>query len=847
MQEYRDLFFDEVNSSLDALSELLSKLRHDPNNKNFINEIFRIIHTVKGMAATMTYNSIAKLCHKFEETLDAYRKNPEPVSEDILDILQRALDTLFNLVELISDSAEEPQSCYVLADKLSKELENLVERSSEKKKKELLINQSAPTKVEVSIEFQKDCAMPCVRAFMATQLLERSGELLSSEPASSDFMDNPDLLSQGFKLIFKPKESLDTIHNKLQKISEVKLLEIKVLEPSDLSAEQSEMAEAVAPTPQNNPEAVKNPFQNLSEKQINELKAGKFKLFRIKLMLSDEVLNPAEQFQNIVKSFNDYLGQIVESYPSLAEIELRVKEHQAMHPLFEIVDRESKIDLHQSRELFKLEFILLINADPKSILDFMQDACELSKIQVDEIKLPADSTNQPTDTGTVDSNLAQIQSDLAKLSHESSEDTNHKNTHDVKTSFVRVNVAVLESLMNSVGELVINHNRLQSALGDVQDTETRSIMQYLHQVTTKIQQQVMSARMVPINQVFSRFPRFIRDIARSLGKLVELEIIGGETEIDRLMIDELNEILTHLVRNAIDHGIETADQRERFHKSSRGNIKLQAYSQGNNVFITISDDGRGIDTDNVKRKAIERGLLSLERAEAMSKEEIMDLIFATGFSTAAQVSDLSGRGVGMDVVKSRVSSLGGQVSIDSLITQGTTVKLSIPSTISIIQALIISHQGGWYAIPLSDIREIIQIRPLEQIRKLSNCEVMVMHNQTIPVIKLEDYLMVENVYCKLRSEDDTALVIMVEHHEKPIGIIVDSLICQQEVVIKPISNRANMQGLINGATVFGNGRVAMILNTERIIELYRSDKRMQYSPWGTERSDDDSWHFVLGK
>ncbi len=833
-EEYLDLFFDEVNTNLDSLSQQLSKLEKSPASAAIINEIFRIVHTVKGMAATVGFNSVAKLCHKMEELFDFFRKNPGAVPEPVIQCQIKALDSLFKIIEYISNSGEEQSICRTLSEAITKEIEAELAKLSNKS----LAMASAPAssvcsandkQIEIKVQFSDDCLMPGVRAFMTAQVLEKAGELVESDPPKEHFLDNMEIISHGLKAVIRSSKSVEQIQDRLMKISDVVKVEIAekrtVQDPTELLSTDLKTADIPEVSSNekfdsNNEQSPEELEKKLSDKQRTDLVAGTLKGFKVDLALTDEVSNVEEQFLNLINNLNDYLGQVIYSSPSLKELEEKKRSGTEPQKISNILTSQL------SSQKQKLHFVLLINGTHKNILDFLSDACELNKVEVKEIEFPG---LQKEIKGQPDNALEQ---ELKKAQTEEVKDLSFTKSGDVKTAFVRVNMATLESLMNSVGELVINHNRIKLAIGETATNEERSIIQYLHQVTTKIQQLVMSVRMVPVNQVFSRFPRFIRDISRELKKEVNLVLEGEETEIDRLMVDELNEIFIHLVRNAIDHGIEKADDRETSGKARAGKIKMSAYSQGNNVFITIQDDGRGIDPQNIKKKAVQKGLLTSEQADNLSSEELLDLIFTTGFSTAEQVSDLSGRGVGMDVVKSRVSSLGGQIFINSVAGEGTSVRLAIPSTISIIQALLIDDRNGLYAIPLTEIKEIVKINTRE-IYEIGYCQVIVQHNETIPILNLHKYL----DYSDQEKEADVLIhkefpVVVVTSEGKNYGLIVDALVGQQEIVIKPISNRANQEGLVNGATVFGDGRVAMIVNIDQVIKAYLREYEYRESSWG---------------
>lgn len=848
-EEYWDIFFDEVDTHLESLNKQITDLETSPDSTDVVHEIFRIVHTVKGMAATIGFNSIAKLCHKMEELFDFYRKNPRTVEKSTIEIEIKALDGLYKVVEYISENGEELPICTTLSDALSNELIDELQKlqsngdrktnKETKKSKKVSVKKSVPKqkeeipdgqKLQVKVKYAEDCQMPAVRAYMTTQLLERSGSIISSIPDKEHFVDNDDILTHGLMASVNSKESSEFLKNNLLQISDVIDVQIEISDETENTTEESTGENATIISEPVRYQLSVDPavlLEQINEKEKEDLFNSILKAYHIDLLLAEDVSNPEEQFINLINNLNDYIGHVIKSVPSLKELDILRQTLPSPQTITSIVNSVTTGEDHsKDKTRRRIQFILLINGTHKSVLDFLSDACELNKVEVKEIKIPTSTPTNNTENRSEDTK-EETKNDQPKPTENNAPKVKHS---DVKTTFVRVNLATLESLMNAVGELVINHNKIKLTLGENPSSEIMTTTQYLHQVTTKIQQLVMSIRMVPVNQVFSRFPRFIRDVSRELQKEVHLELEGESTEIDRIMVDELNEIFIHLVRNAIDHGLETAEERENLGKPKSGLIKMQAYAQGNNVFVTISDDGKGISPEKVKKKAIEKGILEKEQADALSKEEALNLIFATGFSTADKVSDLSGRGVGMDIVKSKVSSLGGQIVLNSNQGEGTSIRLSIPSTISIIQALLINNKSGLYAIPLSEIKEIVTIKIKEHVYTVGSCDIIVLHNQTVPIINLEKYLSPEDENNSISSLLDDCLVVVVASEGNQYGIIVESLVGQQEIVIKPISNRANLEGFVNGATVFGDGRVAMILNIENIIKIYLNDNPLDEIP-----------------
>ncbi len=379
---------------------------------------------------------------------------------------------------------------------------------------------------------------------------------------------------------------------------------------------------------------------------------------------------------------------------------------------------------------------------------------------------------------------------------------------------VRVDIEKLDSLMNLVSELIIAKNSLVSATNsdEANHNNFSEHIEYLESVTTSLHESVMKVRMVPIESVVSKFPRMIRDLQKTLGKKMELYMTGEETELDRTVVDEIGDPLMHLLRNAADHGLESAEVRKERGKPEVGSIFLDAYQDGNNVVIEVRDDGNGIDVDKVRAKAIERGTITPEQAENMSSKEIIDLLFLPSFSTAKQISEVSGRGVGLDVVKSKIEALSGEVEVKSKLGEGSTWIVRLPLTLAIIQALMVTVGGEKYAISLGSIQTIEDI-PANEIQFVQSKEVITLRGNVIPIIRLNDVLDIEST----KSPEDNLMVVIVKKGDKLAGLVVDELIGQQEIVIKSMGKYISKCKFISGATILGDGEVALILDANALI------------------------------
>ncbi len=392
---------------------------------------------------------------------------------------------------------------------------------------------------------------------------------------------------------------------------------------------------------------------------------------------------------------------------------------------------------------------------------------------------------------------------------------------------IRVDVKRLDDLMNLIGELVLGKNRLLKIYDDVEERyegeqfleELNQVVSSISLVTTDLQIAVMKTRMLPIGKVFNKFPRMVRDLSRELHKEIELVISGEETELDKSIVEEIGDPLVHIIRNSCDHGIEPPEERVKMGKPPKGTVQLKAYNEGNHIIIEIVDDGKGLDPDMLKMKAVEKGLISEKEADQMSDKEAYMLIFKPGFSTAAKVTNVSGRGVGMDVVKSNIEKLNGIIEIDSEKGKGTTLKLKIPLTLAIIQSLLVSVQEEYYAVPLASVLETVRITP-DEIQSVEGRSVLRLRDEVLPLVHLADLFDVERVF----SMGEHAYVVIIGLAESKLGLIVDSLVGQEEIVIKSLGEYLKGIEGIAGATIRGDGRVTLIVDVGALMDMAKSVK-----------------------
>ncbi|SFB23237.1 chemotaxis protein CheA [Clostridium frigidicarnis] len=667
--QYLSMFLEESMDNLQTLNETLLELEQNPDDIDKLNEIFRVAHTIKGMAATMGFSKMAELTHNMENILSKFRDGELTADQYVVTILFKCLDTLEQMVNNISEDAED-----------TTDIQTLI--------KELTALTSKDTKEEE--------------------------QLVSSE------------------------------------IIELNEYDISVL------------------------------------KQASE---RGFNVFDIKIILDENTLLKSARAFLIFKSLEEAGGEIIKSNPSSEDIE---------NENFE----------------FEIEIVYITNRELNETLDLVNSNSEIKNVEVVEIDFNKEKVND-TETETkekakeeqkvIKTEEKEIVKEISKpVTNVLKENTpSHKKAHQS----VRVDLERLDKFMNMVSELVIHRTRLEQISTNHRLTDLNETLEQVARTTSDLQDLVMKIRMLPLDIVFNRFPRMIRDLSLELGKEIDFVIEGQDTELDRTVIDEIGEPLIHLIRNAVDHGIEpTKEERVLNGKKPEGTIKLIAYQEGTKAVIKVQDDGKGINVEKVKAKAEKLGV----NTEAMSYNEIVNLIFMQGFSTKEQVTDISGRGVGMDVVKTKIASLGGTVDLISESGKGSTFIITLPLTLQIIKALLVKVGEETLAISLGYIDRVIDFTP-DLIKKTNNKEVLMYRDNVIPLIRVNEHLGINS------GELEKSFVVIVKVGEKVVGLLVDSLLGQQEIVIKPLGK--TLQGLKEyiGATILGDGLVTLILDVAALI------------------------------
>lgn len=680
--QYLSMFLEESMDNLQALNESLLQLEQEPDDIDKLNEIFRVAHTIKGMAATMGFNDMAELTHKMEDVLSQFREGKLKVTQKVVTVLFKCLDTLEQMVNNISEGIDE----------------------------------------NISIE---------------------------------DIMENLESIAQG-------KDN----NNEEKNVEPVKEEEENITD-----------------------EDVKESFVEMNEYDINVIKQALdkgFHPYQIKVTLDENTLLKSARAFLIFKGLEEY-GEIIKCIPSADDLE---NENFDLDISILYLTHKSKDEIHE----------VLINIS--EVADVIVDNVNIKEKNVVSDELEKEVKQQLIEEPKQEVKTKQTTIKPKELESKSEEKKQHRKVHQS----VRVDLERLDKFMNMVSELVIHRTRLEQISTNYKSTELNETLEQVARTTSDLQDLVMKIRMLPLETVFNRFPRMVRDLSVELDKDIEFTVKGQDTELDRTVIDEIGEPLIHLIRNAADHGIESREKRIANGKKPTGTIKLIAYQEGTKAIIKVEDDGGGIDVERVRAKAEKIGIST----EGMSDSDIKNLIFAQGFSTNEEVTDISGRGVGMDVVKTKISSLGGTVDVTSEIDKGTSFIITLPLTLQIIQALLVKIGNETMAISLGYIDRVIDYKE-EKVMKTDNKEVILYNENVIPLIRVYEKLGLEKVHSNKKY------VVIVKVGEKTVGLLVDGLLGQQETVIKPLGK--TLKGLKEyiGATIYGDGLVTLILDVAALI------------------------------
>ena len=772
LDEYKDMFLSETTEHLQMLNDNLLKIEKDPADIEALKNVFRSTHTIKGMAATMGYEDITKVSHELESALDPFRKNKLPLTKEMVQMTFEGLDILEKLKDGLRSAKPETVPVGAFLKKLE-EVKKMGPRAPGATSKKEAAPASQPAKPPTAQPAPK--AAPASKPAQAPQI--------AAQPVST-IADIPDDVFKEESIAPEVMEYLEMFMSEasehLQSLNE-NMLKLEA-NPADFDAlacvfRSSHTIKGMAATMS---------FNTMS-RLTHELETALDFYRKVKDPLDQDIINVSFECLDKLEKLNDEVkdGKIGGVGIKDQLIKLR-----------RIIDRNgSWQDAHKRKE----------DGVKSGVTPPRTDVSSGPTVEPRSIG-PALVTG-PETAGTA---LLGAPPEGPK---EKKEDV--KSAAEDKAlksgASIRISVQNLENLMNLVGELVINKSRLVQIGRAYEMADLNDALSQIDRLTTELQDEVLKMRMVPTRYIFNRFPRMVRDLALAEGKEVDFIVTGWDIELDRTVLDEISEPLVHLLRNAIDHGVEKIEDRVAAGKPKIGTIKLTAVREKNYVTISVEDDGKGVDPEIIKRKAVEKGLMDQKKAETLTQEECTALLFMPGFSTAQKVTAVSGRGVGMDIVKTKTESLGGRAEMFSRKGAGSKTVLTLPLTMAIIRALLIRVGHETYAMPISMVLETGRFKK-SKLKTVQGKAVIVLRDEVVPLIKLWEVFNIEKA---LEEEDLT--VVFVEKGDKKMGLVVDYLIGQQEIVIKPLGKVfQNIKG-VAGATILGDGRVALILDIATLV------------------------------
>ena len=600
---------------------------------------------------------------------------------------------------------------------------------------------------------------------------------------------NEDIIDTLFKCVDSLGQMIDSVGNgEAEDVVDVSDLVKKlssISKPDQAASQAAAPAAPAAAAPAENKISIE--LTDVDKDVIKQARETGMQAIHVRVTLTETCLLKSARSYMVMNAL-DELGDVIKSVPSAEDLEQEKFDHS-------------------------FDVIIITAAEEKAVQDAVNSISEIAKVETNVIDLAAEekaAATAPAASAPKAAAPAPAAKKAAPAPAKKAAAAPAKKVHHSQS--VRVDIEKLDTLMNLMGELVINKVRLEQIGQTHRFADLTETLEQMDRVTTDLQNIVMKVRMVPVSSVFNRFPRMVRDIAKELNKEINLTIEGEETELDRTVIDEIGDPIMHLLRNSCDHGVEEPDVRESKGKPRAGEVGLIARHEGNNVVIMVTDDGAGIDAAKIRAKAVEKGMISQEEADKMDDADAVRLIFLPGFSTADHISDISGRGVGMDVVRSKIEALSGHVDVETKIDEGSVFKIKLPLTLAIIQAMLVKVQEEMYAIPLGSIDSTINIQESE-IKTVQNKEVIVLRGEIIPIIRMEKMLQVPHV-----KDSDETFVVVVHTGDAKAGIVVDNLIGQQEIVIKTLGSLFTGLKMFSGATVLGDGRVALILDVATMMQ-----------------------------
>ncbi len=810
LSQFRQVFIEESFEGLDSMEEALMALNINAIDSETINAIFRAAHSIKGGSATFGYSAIAGFTHVLETLLDQVRSGQRGLDANAVNLLLKSVDAMRDMLALLQTE----QNCYT------------------------------DSALALKAEFEALLQIPAGQ--IAAPSIPAAGTAQSA--ATADGIKPTEPVLAGWKIEFLPERSIFATGNcPVNILRELAELGTVIVQPSlgavpdikNLNPEECYLAWHVSLA---------------SSCQANEI-AAVFGWVEDQAKIHIEPVYDGALIEPKSGSHNRYRGWHIDFKPKphllhtgndplrifralqeLGYCEINLLDNLSL-PNFHSYDSQS-LYLHWKINCYgDLSYEAIASA-----FDWVMGDCDLTITAIEPAEeLPSEPAEKPelTRVKKLGESLASnpppepiannvvpfiapapaavIATAQAPTATPGVAEANKKSA-SAETSSIRVGIDKIDSLINMVGELVITQSMLGQLGSELNLAAAPKLMEGLSQLaqnTRELQESVMRIRMLPISFAFSRFPRMVRDLGQSLGKKIHIELNGENTELDKTVMEKIGDPLVHLVRNAVDHGIELPDVRLAKGKPEEGHIMLNAYHQSGNVIIEITDDGKGLDRDAITRKAIEKNIISAQEAANFTDEQVYDLIFQPGFSTAQTVSDVSGRGVGMDVVKRNIQALNGVVEISSQPNKGSKIRIRLPLTLAILDGQLVRVNDHIYIFPLVAIVESVQHR-VERMRHIAGgCSVFKLRDDYVPVLHLKDVFNLEAG----RQRDEPQLMVVVESEGEKVGIVVDELLAQQQVVIKSLEQNYKKVEGVSGATILGDGTVALILDIQGIVHL----------------------------
>lgn len=796
---YRKLFVAESLENHETIVNNILVLE-EGSDETAIDEIFRAAHTLKGMSASMGYMKMERLCHKMENVFHCIRNGDLDITPGLTDILLACTDRIEEMIEDIESGGD---SSSIEEEDLVEELKKYETGGDEEDTstpdsiESILISeadetepQKAPDYTETSeeslsetpvipkiqkyklkLEIDKECNMKDIRALIVLQNLEELGHIVSSKPSAEE-IDEGDI-GEELEILIESDSGEDALKS-ASSITDIKSVEISTV------------------------------GEDISEK-VPEYKLN----ITIEPECGMKDIRAVIVLQNLEKH-----GNIISTTPGLEEIDSgEIKDS------FEVIlsSQEPEDVILKAACGTEIQDVKIESGKPdtslreeKSQPEGLKDEPEIV-VETPEEPLKDDvetekttrETSKETQTEVPESVPAKTEDVKEPKTREKDKDSGKK--REVKN--LRVDISRLDQMMNLVEDLVINGGRLKQIAKEYQIKEMDEALNMVSRSISDLQNLMIYIRMIPLNHIFNRFPRVVRDVAHHDGKEVEFTMTGGETELDRSVIDGLGDPLLHLIRNGVNHGLETPDERIKAGKDPKGTLRLTAYRDQGNVIIELSDDGKGISRDKVLKKAIERGILSEEAAENLPDEEVPGLLFLPGFSTAEEITDISGRGVGLDVVKSTIESLRGSIKVKSVEGEGSTFTLTLPPTMAIIEVMMVRINNRRCAIPINAVVEVAKIN-LNDINRIGASEAILLRDEVLQIHRLDEMF---------GQAQPSGIIVIVQYKRSKCCIPVDVVEGQHEIVVKPVSGIIGTCPGVGGITIPGDGDVVPILDVNTMI------------------------------